>query len=243
MNNIKGVLGFIVLAASLKFINAGLEEWHCGMSRELFLGIWIACTMLITLYILGIFKLQHDSPVERVGTPRLLFAVLFASITFYLIGGLLGKPMGPFEAYLPTPEETEAVVANLPGTPQANVGTSLVWHENYKQAVELAKKENKALFIDFTGKHCPNCRLMERNVFPKPEIKALFGKMILVKLVTDVQEEPFTANKQLQLDKFKSVELPLYVILTPDEKLIDKRPYTANVQEFIVFLEKGANYK
>ncbi|MGA2296233.1 MAG: cytochrome c biogenesis protein CcdA [FCB group bacterium] len=236
MNNIKGVLGFIVLMAALKFIDAGLTGFKMGLSRELFLAFWVGCSLLITLYVLGIFKMQHDAPVDRVGTTRLLFGVFFATITFYLISGFSGKSMGFLEAYLPAPAEASISASIVPGR---QVVTNEVWLDNYKQAVDLAKKENKSLFIDFTGRHCSNCRLMERNVLNKPEIKNLFGKMILVRLITDVQEEPYLSNKQLQLSRYNSVELPLYVLLTPDEKLIDRVPYTPNVDEFRNFLQKG----
>jgi len=67
MNNMKVVLGFIVLATTLYFINNALIQWGSGISREFFLAIWIAIFGMNTLYILGVFKLKHDSPVDSVG--------------------------------------------------------------------------------------------------------------------------------------------------------------------------------
>ncbi len=60
MNNIKGVMGFIVIATSMYFLNNAFVQWGWNiLSREIYLSIWVACTLLITLYILGLFKLSH----------------------------------------------------------------------------------------------------------------------------------------------------------------------------------------
>ena len=44
----------------------------------------------------------------------------------------------------------------------------LKWHSNYSEAWALAEKENKLLFIDFTGVQCANCRSNEEKIFPNP---------------------------------------------------------------------------
>ena len=42
--------------------------WSWGLlTREFFLAIWVAISVLITVYLLGKFHLPHDSPVEKVG--------------------------------------------------------------------------------------------------------------------------------------------------------------------------------
>ena len=54
-----------------------------------------------------------------------------------------------------------------------------------EQAREQAAKENRPILIDFTGVNCPNCRLMERSVFPKPDVVPLLRKFVTVQLYTD----------------------------------------------------------
>jgi len=233
MNNVKGVLGFIVIAVTFKFLNATLEDWGVGLSREIFLAIWIGVSLLLTLYVLGVFKLSHDSPVDRVGSVRLVFAMLFATITFYLISGFTGKPMGFIESYLPASEYQAAIVG---GSPSQQAESK--WFENMDEAIAEAKKTNKNIFIDFTGKHCPNCRLMERTVFPKPEISDVMNQMVKVKLITDLREEPYTSNKKFQYENFGTVAIPFYVIVTPDMKVMDKISYSS-ADDFKEFLEKG----
>ncbi|OGU18010.1 MAG: hypothetical protein A2X61_14890 [Ignavibacteria bacterium GWB2_35_12] len=239
MNNMKVVLGFIVLATSLYFINNALLQWGGGLSREVFLSIWIAIFVMTTLYILGVFKLKLDSAIETIGSVRLIFALSFASITFYLVGGLFGMNLGELEAYVPLSEKpliAASVADAASGTKTAETG---VWLENYEKALVVAKAENKPIFIDFTGRTCTNCKKMEKNMFPKQNINSLLSKMVKVKLLTDVNEEPYISNKNFQLEKFNSVALPLYVILTPDGKVISTETYTRDEKKFIAFLNKA----
>jgi thiol:disulfide interchange protein len=235
MNNVKGVLGFVVVAVMFKFLNATLEDWGIGLSREVFLAIWVGIALLLTLYVLGVFRLSHDSPVEGVGSVRLVFAMLFATLTFYLISGFTGKPMGFIESYLPAPEYQAAMMGGSPAQQQESK-----WFENMDEAIAEAKKTNKNIFIDFTGKHCPNCRLMERTVFPKPEISSNMNQMVKVKLITDLREEPYISNKKFQHENFGTVAIPYYVIVTPDMEVKGKISYTS-ADEFRQFLEKGLN--
>jgi thiol:disulfide interchange protein DsbD len=253
MNNIKVIMGFLEIAAAIKFISNADLVWTWGiMPRELFLAIWIGCTSMIVLYILGIYKLHHDSPVESIGTPRILFSLFFVTITIWLVTGLFGKPLGELDAFLPPPDYEQlmnpgtsvtAVAGGIALSPakqetKDNNG-ELQWLDNYQQGLKLAKEQNKKLFVDFTGFTCTNCRWMELNMFTKPEVSNLLSGMILVRLYTDRRNEPYLSNKQFQNDRFKSIELPLYVLYTPDEKLLGTKTFTRNQSEFINFLKEN----
>jgi hypothetical protein len=63
--------------------------------------------------------------------------------------------------------------------------------------------------------------------------------MVTVRLYTDRLSEPFLSNKKYQESKFGSIELPLYVILTPEGKAIATETFTRDVNEFITFVRKG----
>jgi len=103
----------------------------------------------------------------------------------------------------------------------------------------LAKEKNQPIFIDFTGVTCTNCRKMEKNVFPRPQISELMGKMIKVRLYTDRNRPEDKANERMMQEKYQSAELPLYVILTPDGKAIDQTGYTPDTEKFQNFLKKA----
>ncbi len=228
MNNIKVVLGFLVIAATLKFLNNAFADWGIGLSREVFLAIWIACLALATLYILGIFKMSHDAPVDSVSPTRLTFAILFASITLYISTGFFSPSMGFLEAFLPASE----TISNVIGTAQ----TKQKWFDNIEQAKIEAKSSNKLLLLDFTGKHCPNCRLMERNIFTLPEVSAKLNELVKVKLITDLREEPYISNKKYQMENFNTVAIPFYVLMDANGEIINQIGYTPNKDEFLKFL-------
>lgn len=251
MNNVKVVMGFLEIAAAVKFISNADLVWKWGiLPKEVFLAIWIGCAILITLYILGLFRFPHDSPVSAVSTPRILFAIFFTSITVYLWTGLYGKPLGELDAFLPPQDYDELMSEETTSTKQNTNDLVFVpipnkneseWLKDYNTALEVAKSSQKAIFIDFTGFTCTNCRWMESKMFTKKNVAELLDQYVKVKLFTDRPEEPYKSNKKLQMQKFNSIELPLYVILTPDEKLIATKAFTRDEQEFIDFLKKGLN--
>lgn len=244
MNNVKVVMGFLEIAAAIKFISNADLYYNWGlMPRELFLSIWIVCCIMIVLYVLGIFRLHHDSPVESIGTPRILFAVLFATFALYLFSGFFDKKLGEIDAFL-SPYGNGQWVGTTDTKSSSSSSKSnsqeYIWMDNYKEAFKLAKEQNKNIFIDFTGYQCTNCRWMELNMFSKKEVNELLGKYILVRLYTDRRGDPVNlANKDFQKSRFNSIDLPMYVIYTPNEELLGTKAFTRDQNEFVNFLKKG----
>jgi thiol:disulfide interchange protein DsbD len=251
MNNVKVVMGFLEIAAAMKFVSNADLVWSWGvMSREVFLAIWIGCGFMITLYVLGVFRLPHDSPVQSVGAARATVALVFVSITFYLISGLFGKKLGELDAFLP-PKEYESLIGG-----QAAVGSGQfvadsgqrrddqrtnkqAWLRSYDAALHEARRTGRPVFIDFTGFTCTNCRWMEANVFSQPDVQALMNNAIKVQLYTDRREEPYVSNKKMQLERFGTIELPLYVLVQADGSVIATKAFTRNKAEFVAFLKKA----
>jgi thiol:disulfide interchange protein DsbD len=248
MNNVKVVMGFLEIAAAMKFLSNADLVWAWGiLPKDLFIAIWIGIAFLITLYLLGFFRFAHDSEVESVSSMRAIFAMFFAGIAFYLLIGLFGKPMGELDAFLP-PAEYAELMAAANGTSSAGFAVSsgslkasegMLWLDDLDKAKEIALKENKYIFVDFTGFTCTNCRWMEQNSFKNPVVVESLSKMVLVRLYTDRLSEPYLSNKKYQQDKFGSIELPLYVILTPEGKAVATETFTRDLNEFITFVQKG----
>ncbi|HRP02604.1 MAG TPA: cytochrome c biogenesis protein CcdA [Candidatus Kapabacteria bacterium] len=245
MNNIKVVMGFIEIAAAIKFLsNADLYWFFEILSRDLFLSIWIGVCIMIILYILGIFRLHHDSPFSSVGSPRIAFALIFTAITVWLITGLLGKPLGELDSFMPrsdyaTTATISAGIAN-PNTQNTN-SIEEKWFKTYEEGLQYAKEHKMNIFLDFTGWQCTNCRWMEMNMFPREEVASRLQKFVKIKLYTDSRKPEEQANKKFQQDRYNSIELPLYVIMTPDEKLIGTNAFTRDTEEFVKFLDRGLN--
>lgn len=246
MNNIKVVMGFIEIAAAIKFLSNADLYWAMELiTRDLFISIWIACIVLIVLYILGLFKLPHDSPIHGVSATRIIFAIIFSSLSIWFATGLLDKPLGELDAFMPPKEY--GTIQELHSSSMINDGSEnselTHWHTDYKLALEIARKLNKPLFVDFTGWQCTNCRWMEKNMFTRSTVNDLINQMVKVKLYTDSRKESEIANRQMQQDRYGAIDLPLYVILDNSEKVIATKAFTRDEEEFITFLKKGLNSK
>lgn len=240
MNAVKITMGFLELAAALKFIsNVDLVfQWEF-LTRPVFITVWLAIAILLTFYLLGWFRFRHETATDSVGAVRVMFAIVFLSISFYLLRGLFGFSLGELDAFLP-PRDYGAVsqagfISGAAAGPE-----EAHWYSDYEEALAEAQRLNKPLFIDFTGYTCTNCRWMEANVFPLPEVQELFDRYVLVRLYTDGTEEEHERNRQMEQDRFHTIALPYYALITPRDETIATFPgLTRNSDEFVEFLRKG----
>jgi thiol:disulfide interchange protein DsbD len=237
MNSIKVAMGFLEVAAAMKFLSNVDLVWNWGIfTRPVVLAIWIAIGVVLAIYLLGKFQLPHDTKPERIGAFRVMSAVISLAISFYLLTGLFGARLGELESFLPP---------DLENSSRGFFGNSnreeLTWIDNdLEKAIEQARIENKRVFIDFTGYTCTNCRWMEANVFPKKEVEAEMSKFVLARLYTDGDGEIYERQQQFQEQTFKTVALPFYAILDGDGKTVSTFPgLTRNVPEFVDFLRKA----
>ncbi len=244
MNSIKVAMGFLEVAAAMKFLSNVDLVWKWGIfTRPVVLAIWIAIGVVLAIYLLGKFQLPHDSKPERIGAFRLMSAVISLAISFYLLTGLFGAKLGELESFLPPDLENSS--ARMFG----GKSEELKWISNdYEAALAKAKAENKLVFVDFTGYTCTNCRWMEANVFPKKEVEAEMSKYILVRLYTDGDGAIYEKQQQFQEQTFQTVALPYYAIMDAGGKTVSTFPgLTRNINEFVDFLRNSqenlaANY-
>lgn len=243
MNIVKVILGFIELAAAFKFLSNADLVWQWGLiSRPFTIAAWIAIFFLTGLYVLGAYSLKYESKPESIGTGRLMLSMPFLLFSFYLIPGLMGSSLGIWDSWLPPKQATDvSVVRSLAqqGGVSGNTADAEMWSSNYNESVEEAKRENKPVFIDFTGYTCTNCRAMETNVFPLEPVQKRFAKMQQVRLYTDDGSEG-PANQRFQFELTGTVALPTYVIVDPqNEKVLEQLVGYANEKEFQQFLDTG----
>jgi thiol:disulfide interchange protein len=236
MNSVKVAMGFLEVAAAMKFISNVDLVWKWGIfTRSVVLAIWIAIGIILSIYLLGKFQLSHDSKPERIGAFRLVSAILSLAISFYLITGLFGAKLGELEAFLP-PDLSNSTSSVFGGG-----GEKLAWiKDNYEAALAKAKTENKRVFIDFTGYTCTNCRWMEANIFIKPEVEAEMKKFVLASLYTDGEGEIYEKQQKMEQDMFGTVALPYYAVVDGNGRTIATFPgLSRNAQEFVDFLKKA----
>ncbi|GIV54159.1 MAG: thiol:disulfide interchange protein DsbD [Candidatus Kapaibacterium sp.] len=241
MNHLKVAFAFIEIAFAISYFARvdsilGLQM----LSRELVLALWASCALLIGLYVLGVFRTKLDTPLEYVGGIRASIATVFIALALYMVQGMFGGSVGPFESFVYV--ESERPVTQLSNhAPSPTTATVLgKWTENLDAALRQAKESNTPVFVDFTGVSCTNCRWMEKNMFTKPSVRALMDRMILVRAFTDRRNNPQDAfYKRYQQERFGSTLLPFYVIMDPSGAVIATSTYTASEEEFVSFLRKA----
>lgn len=229
LDSVKVVMGFLELAAALKFFRTAELPTTQYFTFDLVLGGWVAISFACGLYLLNVFRLPHDEEKPNIGVPRLIFALLFLGLALYLAPALLktseGKPQRPsgavyawVEAFL-LPEEA----------PQSEASKDELWRTDLQETIDASKKSGQPIFVDFTGIRCSNCKLNEGNVFPLPAVRAELQKFERVKLYTDdmpdtsyvsdpgnrARREEAEANGNFQNAVFKTIQLPLYAVLMP----------------------------
>ena len=127
LNSVKVVLGFIMLAFSLKFASTIDTVYNLGiLSRDIYLAIWIVLFVLLGIYLMGKIKFAHDSDVQHIGVFRLLLIIASFTFALCLVPGLFGAPLTRISALLP-PRETsgfnllKAISENRTTAPVAGV--------------------------------------------------------------------------------------------------------------------------
>lgn len=206
LNSVKVVLGFIELAFAFKFLSAADLVWQAGiLQREWFIAIWIAIFIMLTLYLLGKFRMPHDSPMDKVSVPRLLMAIVSLFFVVYLIPGMWGAPLKLISGFPPPMFYSESpggfggsatVVSAMSneeipeGADPEHCPLSLNCFHDFEQGLAYAKKVNKPVMLDFTGWGCVNCRKMEENVWSDPRVLEILREdVVLVSLYVDERKE------------------------------------------------------
>jgi len=102
------------------------------------------------------------------------------------------------------------------------------WVTSVPQALDLARRENKAVLLDFTGSDwCGWCKKLDAETFSKPEfIDYARKRLVLVELdfprQTPQSAELKAANKALQ-EKYSVRGFPTLVDLAPDGSVLWKQ--------------------
>jgi thiol:disulfide interchange protein len=262
MNTVKVVLGFIELGLALKFLSkADLVSKTFLLKRELFIVIWILISIGLVLYLFGKIRFPHDDKNAKISLPRKLFGVLGIGFVIYLIQGL-------FPAERPTLQNLSGILPPINVSYLHKEGDGILGmhpSHDYFEAIEIAKKENKPLLIDFTGYGCENCRKMEEFVWSEPDILPILqNEVVLASLYIDDKEE-LPESEQTSIDmgngqkkkiktigdkwslfqqiNFNNNSQPHYVLVTPDGEVINT-PVSGYMpkEDFKTFLECGIAY-
>ncbi len=233
MNLVKVVMGLIELGAAFKFFGNVDTTWNgqpAIFDFHLMISAWAVISIAAAMYLLGVFRLPHDTPVDSIGVLRFVFAMSFLGLASYLGVGLFAsdKPHGVVWRYVEAFANPNFEGGADPSGPWLKHG-GLKYALDLERAFETAKAENKPLFLDFTGVTCTNCRYMEKGPMSQPDIEQRLGQFVRVQLYTDSvpiddkieAERLLEYNLRIQGQWFGDVTLPSYVIIPPDRSVLD----------------------
>ena len=285
LNSVKVVLGFIMLAFSMKFLMTIDSVYNINLlTRDIFLAIWIVIFSLLGLYLLGKIKFSHDSDIPYIGTFRLFLVIVVFSFVVYLIPGLFGAPLKGLSSLLPSQQTSQFDLKKIV-TENKTVSSSSVQSAGeisltcseplygdlfelpfglkgffeYNQGLACAKEQGKPVLLDFKGHACANCKLMEAKVWSDPQIlERLRNNFVIIALYVDdrtqlresewvtsaldgkVKKTIGKVNEDLEISKFKTNALPLYVITDHEGNSLNKpMPTNMNVEEYKKWLDEG----
>ncbi|MBS1902337.1 MAG: thioredoxin family protein [Bacteroidetes bacterium] len=245
LNSVKVVMGFLEIAAAMKFIaNVDLVYKWGFFTRDFVLATWMAIMVVTTMYLLGRFNLPHDTPSQHIGPIRAVFAIMFLTFGIYLFNGLGGRPLGELDGFLPPQLDngTVSVARAGIGPGAALAANELHWFPRYSEALAEAKRTGKNVFIDFTGYQCTNCRAMEATIFKQQEVQGLFKQYVLARLYADDGSPLNDSNRNMEEARFNTIAQPYYAIISPDDKPLATFPgFTRDLPAFLNFLKPHAD--
>ncbi len=285
MNTLKVVLAFIELAFALKFINVPDQTYHWGiLDREVYLALWIVLFTLMGLYLMGKirFPLDDEYPVQK-SAFRFTLSILTFSFVVYMIPGMFGAPLKAISGWLPPMTTQDFDISTIVRTESGSGGGNsasiyqmteepmyadklhipfgIKGYFDYDQALRVAKKEGKPVFLDFTGHGCTNCRNVENAVWIDPEVRRILSEEVIVctmyaddkiiplpaeesgKLI-DANGDPITMlgakNRYIEQTIYHENSQPCYFVVDPDGKILSGPTYyERNKDNYIKFLREG----
>ena len=278
LDTVKVVLGFIELALALKFFSIVDQVYHWDiLNREVYLALWIVIFAFLGFYLLGKITFPHEQKQQKTSVGRIISALLVFSFVVYLIPGLVGAPLKALAGYMP-PLSSQSFVMNSPqvtsisnntmktaecGVPKygdlLELPLGIQGYFDYTQALECAKKQDKPLFIDFTGHGCVNCREMEATVWSDPKVlKRLKEDYVVVALYVDEktelpEKEWYVSahderlkktiggqNLDFMIQRLNANAQPYYTLVDTNGSLLNApKGYDLSVQNFVEFLDNG----
>ncbi|MBI1348815.1 thioredoxin fold domain-containing protein [bacterium] len=253
MNSVKVVMGLVEIGAAIKFFGVADLAWNpqpLVFNFAMVMLSWFVLSLTIAMYLFGLFRFAHDTPVDHLSTGRGLLAIVFLGFTG-LLGFLILQPERAAGVVM------DQVIAFAPprlNGSETNLGPTLEDHGllfalNLQQAQPVAAQLQRPLLLDFTGVNCVNCRRMEKKM-QQPENKERIGRYVAVQLYADkvpvitdntLSEEILARNLNLQVNWFGDVSLPSYAVVSPDGKQILAAyiGYERSDGEFTKFLDYG----
>lgn len=104
------------------------------------------------------------------------------------------------------------------------------WYTDLDEAMAVAQKSNRRIFVDFMATWCGPCKRLEADVFGTDRWKALSSKFVFLRI--DVDRQPQVSSK------YGITAMPTQMILDKNGGVLDTTVGYANATEFFKFMDK-----
>jgi len=165
MVRVRGLFGFLLLALAIWFAERALPG-------EIVLFLWGALLLLLAIALYALTDSKGDNTLSGLWqtATRAAASLTFIWGAFMLTGAASGhdRPLQPLGFFQTTAEyrsqEDDSLFQPVAGL------------DDYKAALETAAANNQWTFVDFTADWCVSCKIMERDVFSRADVRnALAG--------------------------------------------------------------------
>ena len=203
-------------------------------------GIIATLSLVLTAYLASGFMI--DNKTES-----------YASLS--LMSGL--APPAQYNVFLAQSDVDPAIKARYPSF--SKCANNLDCFKDYYEGMAYAKEVNLPVLLDFTGYGCVNCRKTEEHIWVETDVWNKLAKdFVLISLYVDDRKPlPEVLISKLQQTKIRNVgnkwadfqivnfeqnSQPLYVMMSPDERVLAApRGYQEGVEGYVNFLKCGEN--
>jgi thiol:disulfide interchange protein DsbD len=139
MHTLKVSLGFVELAAALKFLsNVEVARGWQVLPREVFLMTWAFTFVLLALFLFGLLG-HRGEPVTGTSATRTTFGIASLGFAFYCLFGTMGFALDPVMTAFEPPYRLRPVDEHT------------IVKDDHDAAVALAVREKKYVLVNFTG--------------------------------------------------------------------------------------------
>lgn len=128
-----------------------------------------------------------------------------------------------------TPVATEADTVKIAESPATKTTENLAFiHENFGEAMEKARAENKLVFIDAYTTWCGPCKQMDKNTFTDEDVAAFFNEKF-INLKLDMERGDGLTIQQ----RYKVSAFPTFLFLNADGEVVHKALGFQDADQFL----------
>ncbi|MGQ9730894.1 MAG: protein-disulfide reductase DsbD family protein [Candidatus Zipacnadales bacterium] len=230
MMDVRYLFGFVFLAAAAYFARTLLPD--------LAYRLILAGCLIGGGVVFGALDSLPPNPGGGLRTKRGL-AVLILVLGFYMLLGTLWTR----GLLLPHSPESPALLAEVSpkqpggGAPTGALAREIAWQTDIDVAFEIAAREAKPIFMDWTADWCSICQEVERNAFSRTDVRQALATYVPLRIdATELNEQ-----EQELAEKYGYLAPPMFAIVTPTGDLIAKQEGYERVDELLAFLNAPAS--